>query len=245
MTRYAHFAPARLGRLLAADSMNVSRDPMLLLATVLSIAPAALMLLGRDTLDAAALSSFGVAGFSLYAMPLVLMIPAMLIGWVTGFLFLEDRDDGPLLAIDVTPPGKEGFFAYRAAATALVTGAITLAACRLLLADQGWAFAILMSAMIGFEAVLAAIVLPAIARNKVEGLALTKLVNLASLVPFLAVIPSPWRLVGGLFPSYWVGELLNLSRGEPLPFLFIAIAAVVVHIVWGALLLRLSAGRAG
>lgn len=245
MTRYAHFAPARLGRLLAADSMNVSRDPMLLLATTMSLSPAVLMLFGRDVLDAAALASFGVAGFSLYAMPLVLMIPAMLIGWVTGFLFLEDRDDGPLLAIDVTPAGKEGFFAYRAAATALVTGAITLAACRLLLPDEGWVFAILMALLIGFEAVLAAIVLPAIARNKVEGLALTKLVNLASLVPFLAIIPSPWRLVAGLFPSYWVGELLNLSRGEPLPFALVAAAAVLVHLGWGALLFRLSSRRAG
>ncbi len=37
----------------------------------------------------------------------------MLIGWVTGFLLLEDRDDGPLLAVDVTPIGKCGFLAYR------------------------------------------------------------------------------------------------------------------------------------
>jgi hypothetical protein len=31
---------------------------------------------------------------------------------------LEDRDDGALLALDVTPPGKAGFLAYRVTVTA-------------------------------------------------------------------------------------------------------------------------------
>ena len=49
-----------------------------------------------------------------------------LIGWVTGFLLLEDRDEGTLLALDVTPVGKSGFLLYRVGVTATLAVALTL-----------------------------------------------------------------------------------------------------------------------
>ena len=56
-----------------------------------------------------------------YLAPIVFVLPALLIAWVTGFLMLEDRDDRALLALDVTPPGKAGFLAYRVTVTAGVS----------------------------------------------------------------------------------------------------------------------------
>lgn len=244
MNAFAALAPRRFGRMLASDAMNVARDPMLVFATLMSAIPSIALFLLRYTIDAAALDAFGVAAFSRYIVPLALLIPAFLIGWVTGFLLLEDRDERTLTAVDVTPMGKGGFFLYRATVTALVTAAVTLLGVVLIAPDAGLPAQLLILVLVPAEAVIAAIVLPAIARNKVEGLALTKLTNIASVIPLLALVPSPLRLVAGIVPSYWFGEVLRLPA-EPLPFLAAAAAAVLMHLVWGVVLFRLFVRRAG
>lgn len=235
--------PRRLGRLLAADAMNIARDPMLLFAVGLSLVPSVALALFRGQLDAAAVSSFGIAEFSRFVVPLALMIPAMLIGWVTGFLLLEDRDEGLIAALAVTPVGKVGYLGYRVAATALVTGAVTAMATLLLLPRAGWFQQALLVALVACEAVLAAVVLPAVARNKVEGLAVTKLSNLAGAVPLLAILATSWRLVAGIVPSFWIGELLGLSSGPSLPLPLTVALAVGTHLAAVVLLFRLFARR--
>ena len=230
MSALSILAPRRFVRLLVADAMNAGRDPMLLLAIALSLAPALAFYFGREPMNEMALSTFAIADFERFVAPIALVVPAMLIGWVTGFLLLEDRDDGPLLAVDVTPVGKGGFLAYRIIATILVTAAITLYAAPLVVPQAGWGTAALLALLIGAEAALAAVVLPAIARNKVEGLALTKLTNLASIVPLIAVVPSPWRYLAGVVPSYWIGELLQLSGMSYLPLPAVAALAIAAHL---------------
>lgn len=224
------FEPRRFGRLLAADAKNAGRDPMLLFAVSMSLAPALAFHFGRDAMTTAALETFGISGFARYVAPVALLVPAMLIGWVTGFLLLEDRDEGSLLAVDVTPIGKSGFLAYRVTATILITAAITLYAVPLVVPEVGWGLAALLALLIGIEAVLAAVVLPAIARNKVEGLALTKLTNIVSIVPLIAIFPLPWRYLAGIVPTYWIGELLQLSSVSYLPPLAVMALAVATHL---------------
>lgn len=125
MSALAIFVPRRFIRLMVSDAKNIARDPMLMAVCGLSIGPAAGFWFGRVAMDDAALGAFGVAQFSSYLVPVVLVLPALLIGWVTGFLMLEDRDDGALLALDVTPPGKAGFLAYRVTVTAGLAAGVT------------------------------------------------------------------------------------------------------------------------
>ena len=221
-------APRRLARLFAADVMNVTRDPMLAFATALSLMPSLALHFFGEAMDAAAQRAMGIETISALLAPVALVLPATLTGWVTGFLLLEDRDDGPLLAIDVTPLGKLGFVTYRVLVTALLTAAITAMAA-LLLALEGHILATVV--MVAAEAVIAASLLPALARNKVEGLALTKLTNIMAVVPLLALIPSPWRLLAGVVPSYWLGELMLGAGSAPSEAMTILIGAAV-HAAW-------------
>lgn len=230
--------PRRFGRLLLSDAMNIGRDPMLLFAIVLSVVPAVAFHLMQADMDAAAVAAFGIGGFSRYVAPVALLVPAYLIGWVTGFLLLEDRDDGPLAAVAVTPMGKGGFFTYRATVTAVVTATVTLPGLRLIVPELGTGYSILLLVLVPAQAVIAAVMLPAIARNKVEGLALTKLINLGMMAPLLALLPSPWRLLGGVVPSYWVGEILGLAGSPALPPAALGAAAAAVHLAWGVILFR-------
>jgi hypothetical protein len=240
----AVFAPRRFVRLLASDAMSIRRDPMLALAIVLSTFPALAMLRYGDVLNAAALQRLGIPGFSRYVAPVALLVPASLIGWVTGFLLLEDRDDGPLLAVDVTPVGKVGFLCYRGAVTALVVTLLTLATI-VVTPALDWSNRVMVSLLVAAAAVLAAIVLPAVARNKVEGLALTKLTNLATLVPLVAIFPSPWRYVAGVVPTFWVGEMLGLSSTRYLPPPWVLLAAWASHVLAALWLLARLQRRVG
>lgn len=245
MNALALLAPRRLGRLLASDAMNIGRDPMLLLALAMSFAPAAAFFVWRAAWDKAALNAFGIAELSRYAAPIALLIPAALVGWVTGFLMLEERDDGPLLAIDVTPVGKVGLLAYRATFTAAAAGMLTLIAAGPIVPTASPGLTLALAILVAAAAVLAAFVLPAVARNKVEGLALTKITNLASVIPLVAIVPSPWRYLAGVVPTYWLGELLRLSTQTYLSLPVVLACAVLSHVTIGAGLLVLLRRRAG
>jgi fluoroquinolone transport system permease protein len=244
MTPWSILAPRRLSIMLSADAMNVSRDPMLVSACIMSVLPSIGLWLARDAIDAAGAGA-GIASLSLSFIPLALLIPAFLIGWVTGFLLLEDRDDGPLLAVDVTPVGRGGFLAYRLAVTAALTAAITLMALYLLLPAAALWLKLLILVTIPVDAALSAIVLLALARNKVEGLALTKLTNIAAVVPFAALIPSPLRLLAGIVPTYWLGELLGLPAAASIPDWSAAALLIVSHAIAAVLLMRLLQRRSG
>jgi hypothetical protein len=104
---------------------------------------------------------------------------------------------------------------------------------------------LLLSALLAIEAVTFAFLLLALAGNKVEGLALSKLLNFASIAPFLAALPWAWRYAGGVIPSFWIGETLQLSPGDSLPLPAVLLAGVATHGVWAAGALWLALRRIG
>ncbi|WP_029042414.1 hypothetical protein [Cucumibacter marinus] len=229
----------RLRRLLAADAVNVLRDPVLAAVLVLSIAPAVVFALGHAAAETALASYFGVTGLTAYALPIMFVLPAYLTGWVAGFLLIEDRDDGPLMALEVTPLGKSGFLGYRLGLTGLVTFLIGLLAAWLLVPQSGTVTAIALSVLLAVEAATVALVLVAFAGNKVEGLALAKIINLGAIAPVAAFAALPWRYAAAPLPSFWIGEII---AGRMLTGLAVGIP-VHLAIVW--LAYRLAVRRIG
>lgn len=234
------FAPHRVGRLLAADAKSVWRDPILGVALGMSLAIAPGLAAFSIQIDAVMADQFGLADASRLLVPMALVLPAMLVAWMVGFLLLEDRDDGALLAIAVTPVGRPAFLAWRSALAALLAALFCVYGCALVAPGLPLPLVGILAALIGAEAVAAAVILPALARNKVEGLALTKLTNLAALAPFLALLPAPWRYLGGIIPSYWIGELLLVPAGEALPLAASVGLALVCHVAALLLVFRLA-----
>ena len=104
---------------------------------------------------------------------------------------------------------------------------------------------LLIAVLVAIEGVCVAVVLPAVARNKVEGLALTKVINLFAMVPLIAIVPSGWRYLAGFLPPFWIGDLLGLSTDARLPVALAAVLAVAVHIIVAFGLFRRLARRAG
>lgn len=235
---------ARLWRLALSDILATLRDPMLVIAATMCLVPPLLFALWGDEIRAFGLRQFGLSNLLLLLAPVAIMLPASLIGWVVGFLLLEDRDEGTLLALSVTPVGKGGVLGFRLIAAGALSAMLAAATLPFVLPglDPGHALGVLV--LVGLSGVLASVALPALARNKVEGLALTKISNLAIIVPLAALLPAPFRYGLGWLPSYWLGELLLVDANPMAASLAVAVG-VALHLAAIGLLIRRFLNRSG
>ncbi|MCB9994664.1 MAG: hypothetical protein H6873_13535 [Hyphomicrobiaceae bacterium] len=244
-TRATGLTPKRFTTLLAADTRNAGRDPTLIFGIVMSILPTILIPPFRDAINGWARGLFAIPDLVLWASPMLMTLPAILIGWITGFLFLEDRDEATLLAIDITPFGKGAYLQYRTVATILVAFVISVVNGFVFTPHLGPALILFMALLVALFAVSMAFVFPALARNKVEGLALTKVVNLFSIAPLLALVPSLWRYLAAPVPSFWIGELINPASRPGLPLWAILVLGLLTHMALVVWLYRFTLRRAG
>ncbi|VAW22067.1 hypothetical protein MNBD_ALPHA12-882 [hydrothermal vent metagenome] len=235
------FRPTRFFNLAGADAKNAVRDPVLLYVIILSVLPSLIIFFWRRQIETA----LGMPGVTALALPTILTISAFMVGWIPGFLILEERDDGPLLAIEVTPMGKRGFELYRLVLTWVLSALITLFSIELLAPSMGWGMRFFYAFVIGLEAVSVALVIPTFSSNKVAGLAMAKFTNMFALFPALALFPSPWRYLGAVFPTYWIGESFQFTPFQYLSLPLILMIALALHIALVLLLYGLFVRRVG
>ena len=236
---------ARPLMLLRGDAANVLRDPLL---AVVPFVPLGLWLLLRLALPpAAALLSPAVdltRWYPAVSAFLLLMTPLM-IGMVAGFLLLDERDEGVLLSVSVTPVGKPGFVAYRLLVpTAAAFGMNLLLAGGLAPARVPLASVLLPAAVASLEAPMMTLYLAAFAANKVEGLVLVKAASILDLAPLAPLfLPMPWQLAAGVLPTYWVARsFLAMSAADHVTS---AVVGLLYHAALILLLARRFAARPG
>lgn len=134
--------------------------------------------------------------------------PPVLLGAVLALQLLDDRDQNTLIALRVTPVPPATYPAYRAAVTAVLTMLSVIAS--LALTGQVPGRVLLMSVPIAVVAGLLApvlgFVMSALGRNKIEGLAVMRVVGIAVFtlpaIPFF-LAESPWQLAFWVLPPYW------------------------------------------
>jgi hypothetical protein len=61
----------------------------------------------------------------------------------------------------------------------------------------------------------------------------------------LTIIPSPWRYLGGIVPTFWLGELMQLSTLTLLPMSVVLMFAVASNLLAGIGLFELFRPRYG
>jgi fluoroquinolone transport system permease protein len=146
----------------------------------------------------------------------LLMIPA-LAGIVIGFLLLDQRDDGTLVALRVTPLSTVNYVVYRIALPVLLSILTTLVAFPVAGLVALGAVELLVCALAAAPlAPMFALFLAAFAENKVQGFALMKAASAVQVPPAIAFfVPLPWQLAFGLVPTYWGQKLVWMfSAGE-------------------------------
>jgi len=207
------------------DARNVRRDAML---RWLALAPLALAALIRWVMPGlvTAVSPFLPIDITPYFAPimgfsLIILVP-YLAGMVIGFLLLDQKDDGTLLALQVTPLSVQGYLLYRLTVPMLVSVLMTLIAAPLSgVIGLGWGALLLVAIGAAPTAPLFALALTAVAQNKVQGLALTKTAGVFMLPPTIAYfVTANWQIVLGLVPTYWPAKMLWTAQAGQSVFWF-------------------------
>jgi fluoroquinolone transport system permease protein len=134
--------------------------------------------------------------------------PPLLLGAVLALQLLYERDQNTLAALRVTPVPPATYPAYRAGITIALTTFSVLAS----LAVSGqvdartFALSVPIALMSGLLAPVLGFVMSSLGRNKIEGLAVMRVIGMAvftvPMIPFF-ILDSPWQLAFGVLPAYW------------------------------------------
>ncbi len=175
----------------------------------------------------------------------VLIASPMLTGLVVGFLMIEERDEGALNALMVTPLSLRNYMRYRAWLPALASIA-SVFACFVLagLVDMSWRAWLMLSVAACPLGPICALGVAAFAENKVQALGGFKIFGTVAILPVaLYFVPQPWQYMLAIAtPHYWVCRAYwAFVEGEALAYLFLAIAVVAYGVVLAWLTQRYAA----
>lgn len=230
----------RILHLVRLDLRQVTRDSML--AMVL-FAPILLILLVRYgvpfiTVLLVEELTFDLSIYYDLILSFVLVLIPLMLGTLTGFMMLDERDENLIQYYAITPLTKIGYFIYRLTlplVLSILYNVLLLAFGQLDSSSLSVTLPAIL--MLAVEAPIITLVLVAFANNKVEGLALSKGLGLIVFIPAVAYfIPFPWHLLAGVVPTYWAAQTLLFGMKVEMwnSFLF-AVIGLAVHglVLWG------------
>ncbi len=220
--------------LAAGDLKNIVREPMLLyimsLPIFYTLLARYLIPLGNQALE----ERFQLEPYYGLIAGFFTLFTPVLLGMVTGFLLLDERDEQVMMALIVTPLARQGYLAYRIALPVGVGFIYSLLLVPLLgLVEIPFHRLVFLALLAGLEAPLTALFLVNWAGNKVEGLALSKGLGLLMLAPLAGMlVDSKWSLLAGIIPFYWpVLAVVTATAGTGGFWLHI-LAGLTVHLVY-------------
>lgn len=147
----------------------------------------------------------------------VLLAAPIMVGFVVGFLMLDERDEGALTALLVTPLTAGQYLLYRIGMPLLASVAIGLLVFPIVnFGAVPWGPVVPVVAVAALEAPLFALFLVGFAENKVQGFALAKGLGGLLVAPAaIFFVEEPWQYLAGIAPTYWpVKAFAVASSGE-------------------------------
>lgn len=228
-------------KILKGELAAIARDPALVSVLAMSAAPALLFQIFSREFDGLFLDHLGIAEGTRVVAGFVGSLPGLLIGWVFAMRFLEDRDEGLEPVIAASEFGIWRFTLLRLVLAAMLAFGLAVATAVSLKAPGALVIAVV--AVCGsLQALLVASLLPSFAKNRVEGLAYSKLISPFALAAVTALADTNLRLLAAPLPTFHMGELLSRSS---LPDLFTLAAALLVNLVWALVAVRIFRRRIG
>jgi fluoroquinolone transport system permease protein len=225
------------------DAKGVVRDPLLRWLVAYPVLLALLLRWGVPALAGRLLQQydFDLTAYYVLLMSFLVELLPILTGMVVGFLLLDQKDDGTLAALRVTPLTLGGYLAYRVAMPMLVSVPMTLAVFPIAgLVGVGVGPLLLMALGAAPLAPIFALFLASFAGNKVEGFALMKASGLLFLPPVLAYfVPETWQWAIGAVPTYWPVKAFWVQRSGRATYL----GFLLIGLVYEAALLKLLLRR--
>lgn len=212
------------------DAKSVGRDPLLRWMIVMPMLMALLvrLIVAVVTVRLRESYAFDLAPYYALIASFMALIGPMMAGIVIGFLLLDQRDDGTLTALQVTPVSIQGFLVYRLSVLFVFSILMTMIAVPLTGLVEMHPLAVLLVAIVAAPlAPIYALILACFASNKVQGFALMKAVGTLSWPPIIAYfLPTAWQWAMGVVPQFWPVKLfwmLEAGEGGYLPYILVGL----------------------
>jgi len=229
-----------------ADVKRIVRDPFLIL---LAIVPLAITAAARATGPWVAAQFAGSLDMVVYwevALSILLLNTPLMLGFLYGMMLLDERDEGVLVAVALTPIGKSGFMIRRMLVPVIWSMATSLLVILIVpAATISNVLAAQLTLLLGLQAPLLGLFVAAFAANKVEGMALSKVGGVLIALGALAVLlATPWQWLAVWSPHFWFMRVL-LGTGVSGSTVMLLLVATAVHLGALWLLARIFQRRVG
>jgi fluoroquinolone transport system permease protein len=162
----------------------------------------------------------------------------LLVGQISGFLLLDERDADTLTALRATPLPLTAYFAYRVGVPLLLCLLTTLFALVLFpIVELQWSRVLPIAIVAALEAPIVALLVGSYPRDKVQGFAFVKTLGSFQLIPIVAVfVPVAVQVLLALHPGTWILKAFLASDG--LHFAIWLAGALLLHVAYLWLLVR-------
>lgn len=222
--------------LVLADFRNWVRDPMLGIAAVGPLVLAVCIRIGEPVITDLTTPVFELSSYYPLITGSMTVFGPQIYGFIVGMFILEDRELGVLTAYRTSPLSGRRYLLYRGLTAYVSSLVATLPALVVIDLTSVPPAVIVGTAVVGaLGGPLIAFVLATTSANTIEGLALSKLLNLVVIGPALviAVVPEPLQFVSGVVPMYWPVKAFVAGAGGDPAWVWYLLAGIVAHTLVG------------
>jgi fluoroquinolone transport system permease protein len=220
------------------DIKQILRDPVM---SLLLVAPLLLISVFK-ILEALLIpylvlkTGFDVMPYASYIFSFILLMNSGMLGIVTGFMMLDERDGNIAQLLEITPMGRSGYLLNRLSFASI----LSVLYCMVSFAVFGlvnlpfYSIMILCFLSAIYTAIIGLLIFSG-ADDKVKGLTYSKGLNTLVIFAFSDLFALNWlTFLAWFFPTYWITMIIK----SPHSF-FVNSLAVTVHLVWlGVLIIR-------
>ena len=219
------------------DLRQIMRDPIM---AVLMVAPLFLIIAFKLMVlylmpFIQNLIEFDVSPYLNYVFVFVVMMCGAMLGIVTGFMMIDDRDGKIAELMSVTPLGRGGYLLNRLFFAATLTVFYSILSYYVLnVVELSFITILFVSLLSSNYSIIIGLLIFSFADDKVKGLTFAKAINSLSLFAFTDLLALKWlTILSWFFPPYWI----TLVVQSPHTFLIYGLA-LLVNFGWLFLLIR-------
>ncbi len=218
------------------DIKQIMRDPIM---TLLLFAPLLLIIVFK-ILEIflfpflAEKVGFDLTPYSAYILSFILLMNSGMLGIVTGFMMLDERDGNISQLLEVTPLGRGGYIINRLAFASLLSIIYCFVSIAVFQQPALPLFTIvLLSALSAIYTAIIGLLIFSGADDKVKGLTFAKGLNTLVLFAFTDLFALSWlTFLSWFFPPYWITLIIKSPHSITIAFI-----GLLIHASWLGILI--------
>lgn len=217
---------------LSLDRRQLLRDPILLMAGILPLSFMLVIAKGLPWLEY--VTPFAITPHLPYLFSIFLLMTPITVGMMLGLMMLEERDEALVTYFAVTPLGRGRYIAFRMGLPlwmAFVFSTLLVIVFPVPALHRWEVFLLIITSAL--ETPLMSLAMLAFASNRLEGLAVAKMLNFVLLPPIvLYFFATKWRLLGLMAPTYWISEAVLALAEDSVKFWGYWLGGMAYHLLF-------------